>query len=79
MGSAPFRVLLTSHQTAKTPVIIWQAHCTHRGGYDIEFPSEDGTSWQKIYGPAFVYLNTGSDYDALWNDAKAQVPWARRC
>ena len=38
-GSAPFRVLLTSHQTAKTPVIVWQAHCVHRGGYEIEFPA----------------------------------------
>ena len=72
-GSAPFRVLLTSHQTAKTPVIVWQAHCVHRGGYEIEFPPGDGTSWQKIYGPAFVYLNSGGDYNSLWSDAKARV------
>jgi len=72
-GSAPFRVLLTSHQTAKTPAIIWQAHCTHRGGYDIEFPPGDETDWQKIYGPAFIYINTGEDYDVMWNDAKARV------
>jgi rhamnogalacturonan endolyase len=72
-GSAPFRVLLTSHQTAKTPIIIWQAHCTHRGGYEIEFPPEDEADWKKIYGPAFIYLNAGGDYDALWNDAKIQA------
>ena len=72
-GSAPFRVLLTSHQTAKTPAITWQAHCVHRGGYEIEFPPGDATTWQKIYGPAFVYLNAGGDRDALWSDAKAQV------
>lgn len=72
-GSAPFRVLLTSHQTAKTPIIIWQAHCVHRGGYEIEFPPGDETSWQKIYGPAFVYLNAGGDYNTLWSDAKMQV------
>ena len=72
-GSAPFRVLLTSHQTAKTPVIVWQAHCVHRGGYEIEFPPGDGTNWQKIYGPAFVYLNSGGDYNNLWSDAKAHV------
>ena len=72
-GSAPFRVLLTSHQTAKTPIIIWQAHCVHRGGYEIEFRPEDETDWQKIYGPAFIYLNDGGDYDTLWNDAKGQA------
>lgn len=72
-GSAPFRVLLTSHQTAKTPVIVWQAHCVHRGGYEIEFSPEDGTNWQKIYGPAFIYLNSGGNYNSLWSDAKARV------
>ncbi len=72
-SSAPYRVLLTSHQTAKTPVIIWQTQCTHRGGYNIEFPPGDTTSWEKIYGPVFVYLNSGKDYDAMWNDAKARL------
>jgi rhamnogalacturonan endolyase len=72
-GSAPFRVLLTSHQTAKTPVIIWQVHCMHRGGYDIEFPPDDKTRWRKLYGPAFVYINRGEDYDTMWRDASRQV------
>ena len=72
-GSAPFRVLLTSHQTAKTPILIWQAHCVHRGGYEIEFPPEDETHWQKIYGPAFIYLNEGGEYERLWDDAQVQA------
>ncbi len=72
-SSAPFRVLLTSHQTAKTPVIIWQAQCTHRGGYEIEFPPGDTGHWQKLYGPVFVYLNSGKDHDAMWEDAKEQA------
>ena len=53
-----------------SPRIIWQAHCVHRGGYEIEFLPGDGTNWQKIYDPAFVYLNTGGDYDTLWQDVK---------
>ena len=72
-SSAPFRVLLTSHQTAKTPVIIWQAQCTHRGGYNIEFPPGNTAGWQKLYGPAFIYINSGKDYDAMWRDAKSRV------
>ncbi len=72
-GSAPFRVLLTSHQTRKSPILIWQAHCLHRGGYLIDFPPQDKSDWSKLYGPAFVYLNSGQDHDAMWNDAKAQV------
>ena len=72
-SSAPYRVLLTSHQTAKTPVIIWQTQCTHRGGYNIEFPPGDTANWEKIYGPVFVYLNSAKDYDAMWNDAKERV------
>ena len=66
-------MLLTSHQTAKTPILIWQAHCVHRGGYEIEFPPEDETHWQKIYGPAFIYLNEGGEYERLWDDAQVQA------
>jgi rhamnogalacturonan endolyase len=73
-SSAPFRVLLTSHQTTKSPVLIWQTQCTHRGGYTIDFPPGDKSEWSKLYGPVFVYLNEGKDYDAMWNDAKARVP-----
>ena len=72
-GSAPFRVLLTSHQTSHTPILIWQVHCTHRGGYEIDFPPQDKSEWSKLYGPVFVYLNQGRDYDAMWDDAKARV------
>ena len=76
-SSAPFRLLLTSHQTAKSPVLIWQAQCTHRGGYTIDFPPTDTAEWAKLYGPVFVYLNQGDDYDAMWNDAKARVETQR--
>lgn len=72
-GSAPFRVLLTSHQTRKSPILIWQVHCTHRGGHEIVFPPQDKSEWSKVYGPVFVYLNQGKDYDAMWEDAKARV------
>jgi rhamnogalacturonan endolyase len=71
-GSTPFRRLLTSHQTAKSPIIVWQAHCTHRGGTEI-VPNRSTTKWKKLYGPAFVYINQGTDKDNLWKDAKTQV------
>lgn len=76
-SSAPFRVLLTSHQTSKSPVIIWQTQCTHRGGYQIEFLPGDNSPWKKLYGPVFVYLNSGEDYNALWNNAKEKVEVAK--
>jgi rhamnogalacturonan endolyase len=72
-GSTPFRVLLTSHQTSKSPILIWQAHCLHRGGYLLDFPASDKEDWSKLYGPVFVYLNSGSNYDAMWKDATTRV------
>jgi autotransporter-associated beta strand protein len=32
-----------------------------------------GTSWSKIFGPYFLYYNTGATADACWADAQAQA------
>ncbi|NQT86422.1 hypothetical protein HQ560_06625, partial [bacterium] len=64
----PVKRFLSSHQTATTPVIIWQPHCTHAGG--VEVVCEPGESWRKLYGPLFFHVNAAEGADALWADAK---------
>ncbi|HVS54290.1 MAG TPA: polysaccharide lyase family protein [Opitutaceae bacterium] len=44
--------------------------CTHYGAAPVEVGAE---AWRKIYGPCFVYLNSGGSADELWADAKAKA------
>jgi len=64
----PFKRFLSAHQTATTPVIIWQPHCTHAGGAEVV--CRRGESWRKLYGPLFFHVNAARGSDALWADAR---------
>ncbi|MHC4201030.1 MAG: polysaccharide lyase family protein [Planctomycetota bacterium] len=65
--NTPHKQFLSSHQTAKTPIIIWQVHCIHFGG--TRAVCEAGEAWRKLYGPAFYYVGTGASERAMWTDA----------
>ena len=69
--TTPFKQFLSSHQTAKSPVIIWQVHCIHFGGTRAVFGP--GDAWRKLYGPAFYYVGTGEDERAMWADARRRA------
>src|SRR5262249_18425637 len=32
----------------------------------------DGEPWTKVVGPFFLYINSGSDQQAMWHDARSQ-------
>ena len=40
----------------------------HLGSGTLYFDRDE--DWSKLYGPFFVYLNSGEDFDALWADAQ---------
>jgi rhamnogalacturonan endolyase len=44
--------------------------CTHYGAAPVEVGTEE---WRKLYGPCFVYLNSGGSPEELWADAKARA------
>ncbi len=45
-------------------------HGAHYGGGTLSFSQNE--SWTKVYGPFMLYVNTDSDAEALWEDAKAK-------
>ncbi|KAF3790210.1 Rhamnogalacturonate lyase [Nymphaea thermarum] len=48
---------------------------THYAGDDLVPKFRDGEPWKKVFGPVFIYLNSGmvgSD-SLLWQDAKSQM------
>ena len=49
--------------------------CGHYGSAPVTVPA--GESWQKIYGPWMLYLNAGTDTNALWEDAKKKAQTER--
>jgi rhamnogalacturonan endolyase len=64
---------LTVHQTTSTPALLDMEQSAHFGGPQ---PTISG-NWTKIYGPYFLYLNTGTNATTLRNDALqyAKVSW----
>lgn len=42
-------------------------------GKEINTAYASDEPWKKMFGPVFVYLNSGSSSDLLWTDAKRQV------
>ena len=56
------------HNNAHFPRILMKIlTCGHYGAAPVKVGNE---TWQKIYGPFMIYLNSGTDVDALWADAK---------
>lgn len=62
---------LTLHGTSTTPILLSQFFSTHFGGENILL-KEEYNSWKKIFGPHFIYLNSGTN-DALIEDGKLKA------
>ena len=62
---------LTVHQTETTPVILNTFQGAHYGSGQLYFSGQE--SWEKIYGPFYVYVNEGENSDDLWIDAKTKT------
>ncbi|XP_031473350.1 uncharacterized protein LOC116245889 isoform X2 [Nymphaea colorata] len=68
----PVKQDLTSHVGPTTLAMFLS---THYAGDDLVPKFRDGEPWKKVFGPVFIYLNSGmvgSD-SLLWQDAKSQM------
>ncbi|XP_047334379.1 probable rhamnogalacturonate lyase B [Impatiens glandulifera] len=74
----PLKQELSSHVGPTSLSMFFSGH--YAGIVSLKF--EDGESWEKIFGPTFIYLNSVSQdheiHRSLWNDAKNQLSEQKR-
>ncbi|KAL8109227.1 hypothetical protein AgCh_025356 [Apium graveolens] len=71
--AGPVKQDLTSHVG---PVTLSMFISTHYAGKSLGLQFDDGEPWKKVFGPVFIYLNSGLDKastTSLWQDAKEQM------
>ena len=69
MNGGPMKQELTVHTTTKTPLVLQMLQGEHFGASAQYYSSGD----EKIYGPFFIYINSGANHDAMIADAKQQA------
>jgi rhamnogalacturonan endolyase len=69
MNGGPMKQELTVHTTNKTPLVLQMLQGEHFGAAAQYYESGD----EKIYGPFFIYVNSGNNHDEMIEDAKAQA------
>lgn len=72
-SGGPVKQNLTSHVGPTTLAVFLSAHYS---GEDLVPKFAAGEAWKKVFGPVFMYLNSGMDGDdplSLWEDAKDQM------
>jgi len=62
---------LTLHGTDTTPILISQFFSVHYGG-EVIVLMDEYTTWQKIFGPHFIYINEGTN-DEIIADARQKA------
>jgi len=69
VNGGPMKQQLTVHATNTSPVLIKDFQSEHFGTSAQTFnPLEE-----KLYGPYFIYINSGADLDAMITDAKQKA------
>ncbi|KAL8109224.1 hypothetical protein AgCh_025354 [Apium graveolens] len=71
--AGPVKQDLTSHCG---PITLSMFFSTHYAGKSLGLEFKDGESWKMVFGPVFIYLNSGLDKantTSLWQDAKEQM------
>lgn len=69
LNGGPMRQELTVHATSKSPITIQMLQGEHLGGAAQTY--EDGES--QIFGPFFIYVNSGASTEEMIADAKAEA------
>jgi len=69
MNGGPMKQELTVHATNKTPLILQMLQGEHFGASKQNY----STGVDKIYGPFFIYVNSGASHDDMVADAKQQA------
>ena len=73
LSGGPTKVEFLCHRDTTpvaAPIVLNYWRSSHYGGAAVEVG--DGEAWTKVIGPFFLYVNSGGDTKALWNDAQAQ-------
>lgn len=75
INGGPTKSELFVHGTETTPLMITTFHAAHFIGSDSNLQLAASEVWEKIYGPYFIYLNSGANTgtQALWQDALARA------
>lgn len=69
VNGGPMKQELTVHTTNTTPLVLQMLQGEHFGASAQTFRSSD----EKIYGPFFIYVNSGNSYADMIADAKSQT------
>jgi len=69
MNGGPTKGELLIHGTDTTPLMIETFHAAHFIGSDSLVPLAADEGWEKVYGPYFIYVNSGAGAGNLWQDA----------
>jgi rhamnogalacturonan endolyase len=68
-NGGPMKQELTVHATNKTPLVLQMLQGEHFGAAAQVYSTGD----EKIYGPFFIYINSGSSREAMIEDARQQA------
>ncbi len=69
MNGGPMKQELTVHTTTTTPLVLQMLQGSHFGAGAPDYSTGD----EKIYGPFFIYVNSGGTHEEMIEDAKAQA------
>jgi len=69
MNGGPMKQELTVHTTTTTPLALQMLQGSHFGASAQDYSTGD----EKIYGPFFIYVNSGITHEEMIEDAKAQA------
>jgi rhamnogalacturonan endolyase len=73
LSGGPTKVEFLCHRDTTpvaAPCVLNYWRSSHYGGAVVAVG--EGEHWTKVIGPFFLYLNSGSDPQAMWKDAQAQ-------
>lgn len=69
LNGGPLRQELTVHATGKSPITIQMLQGEHLGASSQKYSDGD----KQIFGPFFIYVNSGDTRDAMIADARAKA------
>lgn len=73
MSGGPTKVEFQGHRDTNriaAPCVLNYWRSSHYGGAAVDVA--EGEAWRKVIGPFMLYVNSGGDAQALFDDAKAQ-------
>ena len=73
MSGGPTKVEFQGHRdtnATNAPCVLNYWRSSHYGGAEVNVA--DGEHWTKVIGPFMLYVNSGANHQAMFDDAKAQ-------